>query len=99
MFFLHKDQQKNSDKGLLGLAFLPLFFSWGMCLFFVSVSVSISNAWTPVEPTPQFCAGWGPDQVTVNQGKNNLQKFASQYSDRAGWETRATIVREGIQKK
>jgi uncharacterized protein len=53
------------------------------------------SAWMPSELTPESCAGTAnsrsPDSLLV--------KFKSQYSDKAGWEARAALVRNGMQRK
>jgi uncharacterized protein len=71
----------------------------GMTAVVVGLTAFVSFAWSPVEPTPNFCAGWGPDHVTLDVGRQKLASFASQYSDLAGWEKRAAILREGIRKR
>ncbi len=53
------------------------------------------SSWTPTEPLPGSCAGTAPSRSPTSL----LKTFQSQYSNRAQWETRAGIVREGMQRK
>jgi dienelactone hydrolase len=51
----------------------------------------------PAQPidTAMLCRG---NYFTEEEGKISLQKFASTYHDLAGWEQRASVIRQGILK-
>lgn len=62
----------------------------------ISYSMAIAGALAQPNPArPDLCQG---AYFTEEEGANALKTFATTYHDRAGWEARAALIRQGIRE-
>lgn len=65
-------------------------------VFLLSYAIGMTAVIAQPNPArPDLCQG---AYFTEEQGANALQTFAGTYHDRAGWETRASLIREGLRE-
>lgn len=64
--------------------------------FFLGCLLGITSAFAQPNPNhPELCQG---AYFTDEQGAESLKTFAQTYHDRAGWEARAALIRQGIRE-